>query len=46
MVYTSTADSFDGTFYVIRSGETKSITLTGIISGGANFQKMDLKSIE
>ncbi len=44
--YTSTADAFDGNYYIIRSGETKSVTATGHLTGADAFVKMYLKDFK
>lgn len=40
--YTTTADSYDANYYVIRNGETKSFTLSSRLTGGNDFQKAQL----
>lgn len=40
--YTTNADAYDATFFVVRNGETKSFTITGRISGGNIFEQMSM----
>lgn len=46
--YTTTADvsAIDGDYYVVRNGETKSVTITGRITGADAFESMVLTNIK
>jgi hypothetical protein len=40
--YTTNADAYDATYFVVKNGETKQFTITGRISGGNIFEQMSL----